>query len=120
MNHSNPKQLMHTIVPVGTFERKAIDLIGADGYDDLVWHVANNLTQGSLIQGAGGLRKTRFAVPGSGKGKSGGARVIYYYHSPGKPTLLLLIYTKANQDNLTDAQKAELKKLVDEIVDGFR
>jgi hypothetical protein len=36
-----------------------------------------------------------------------------------KPILLLLIYAKAYQDNLTDAQKAQLKKHVDAIIDEF-
>jgi hypothetical protein len=37
----------------------------------------------------------------------------------GKPLLLLLIYAKATQDNLTDAQKAQLRKHVDAIIDEF-
>lgn len=45
--------------------------------------------------------------------------MIYYYHNEDKPILLLLIYAKANQDNLTDAQKAQLKKHVDAIIDEF-
>jgi hypothetical protein len=54
-----------------------------------------------------------------GKGKSGGTRVIYNYHNDAKPILLLLIYAKADQDNLTDAQKEQLKKHVDAIDDEF-
>jgi hypothetical protein len=34
------------------------------------------------------------------------------------PFSMLLIYAKAKQDNLTDAQKAQLKKLVDAIIAG--
>jgi hypothetical protein len=36
-----------------------------------------------------------------------------------KPILLLLIYAKADQENMTDAQKAQLKKHVDAIIDEF-
>jgi hypothetical protein len=108
---------MQTLVPIGTFEEKARKLLGKAGFDDLLEFLARRPNAGRIIQGTGGLRKVRFARPG--KGKSGGARVIYYYHNGTKPILLLLIYTKAVQDNLTDAQKAQLKKHVNAIIDEF-
>ena len=108
---------MQTLVPIGTFEEKARKLLGRAGFDDLLEFLARRLKAGRIIQGTGGLRKIRFAR--SGKGKSGGARVIYYYHNDTRPILLLLIYAKADQDNLTDAQKAQLKKHVNAIIDMF-
>ena len=36
-----------------------------------------------------------------------------------KPILLLLIYAKARQENLTSGQKTRLKKYVDQIIDEF-
>lgn len=108
---------MQTLVPIGTFEEKARKLLGRTGFDDLLEFLARRPKAGRMIQGTGGLRKVRFARPG--KGKSGGARVIYYYHNDTKPILLLLIYAKANQDNLTDAQKAQLKRHVNAIIDEF-
>jgi hypothetical protein len=108
---------MQTLVPIGTFEEKARKLLGKAGFDNLMEFLARRPKAGRLIQGTGGLRKVRFAQPG--KGKSGGARVIYYYHNDTKPILLLLIYAKAVQDSLTDAQKAQLKKNVNAIIDEF-
>ena len=108
---------MQTLVPIGTFEEKARKLLGKAGFDDLLEYLARRPKAGRIIQGTGGLRKVRFARPG--QGKSGGARVIYYYHNDTKPILLLLIYAKADQDNLTDAQKAQLKKHVSAIIDKF-
>ena len=108
---------MQTLVPIGTFGEKARKLLGKAGFDDLLEFLARRPKVGRIIQGTGGLRKVRFAQPG--KGKSGGARVIYYYHNDTKPILLLLIYAKAIQDNLTDAQKAQLKKNVNAIIDEF-
>ena len=72
---------------------------------------------GDLIQGTGGLRNVRVARTGSGR--RGGARVIYYYHKQDQPTLLLQIYTKAQQENLTTSQKKQLKAIIDGIVDDF-
>ena len=108
---------MQTLVPIGTFEEKARKLLGRTGFDDLLEFLARRPKAGRIIQGTGGLRKVRFARPG--KGKSGGARVIYYYRNDTRPILLLLIYAKANQDNLTDAQKAQLKRHVNAIIGEF-
>ena len=45
--------------------------------------------------------------------------LIYYYHNAQKPILLLLIYAKARQENLTSGQKSRLKKYVDQIIEKF-
>ena len=108
---------MQTLVPIGTFEDKARRLLGKTGFDDMLEFLARRPKAGRIIQGTGGMRKVRIARPGGGK--SGGARVIYYYHDGQKPILLLLIYAKADQENMTNKQKARLKKYVDEIIDEF-
>jgi hypothetical protein len=92
-------------------------LLGDAGFDDMLEFLANRPKAGRIIAGTGGLRKVRVARPG--RGKSAGTRVIYYYHNEDRPILLLLIYAKADQDNLTDAQKARLKKHVDAVIDEF-
>ncbi len=108
---------MQTLVPIGTFERKACRLLGKAGFDDLLEFLARRPKAGRVIQGTGGLRKVRVARPG--KGKSGGTRIIYYYHNEDTPIFLLLIYAKADQENLTNSQKAQLKKYVDAIIGEF-
>ncbi len=108
---------MQTLVPIGTFEEKARKLLGKVDFDAMLEFLARRPKAGRIIQGTGGLRKVRYAQPG--KGKSSGTRVIYYYHNDTKPILLLLIYAKADQDNLTHTQKAQLKKHVAAIIDEF-
>lgn len=108
---------MQTLVPIGTFENKGRRLHGKTGFDHLLEFLARRPRAGKIVQGTGGLRKARFARPG--KGKTGGTRFIYYYHDDSRPILLLLIYAKAEQDNLTDAQKAQLKKHVKAIIGEF-
>lgn len=53
----------------------------------LVDYLAYNPAAGDLIQGTGGVRKLRWAL--EGRGKSGGARVIYFYHDAGMPIFAL-------------------------------
>lgn len=108
---------MQTLVPIGSFEAPARKLLGDAGFEAMLELLARRPKAGRLIQGTGGLRKVRVARPG--RGKSGGVRVIYYYHNEDKPILLLLIYAKAKQENLTPAQKAQLKQYVEAIIDEF-
>ena len=58
----------------------------------LVDHLARNPLAGDLIPGTGGLRKLRWAL--EGRGKRGGARVVYYYHSDAMPIFALTAYAK--------------------------
>ena len=65
----------------------------------------------------GGVRKIRWAL--GGKGKRGGARVIYYYHSERLPLFLLTAYAKNEKPNLTKAERNAIKRLVQILVTGY-
>ena len=72
---------------------------------------------GDLIRGTGGLRKARWSV--HGRGKRGGARVIYYWVTKRHQMLMLLIYPKSARDDLTADEQKLLAKLVEqELADG--
>jgi len=64
--------------------------------------------KGDLIPKTGGLRKIRMAT--GSQGKSGSARVIYFLATK-EVIWLIMAYPKNIKDNLTDAEKSELKKL---------
>lgn len=64
-------------------------------------------TRGDVIPHAGGLRKVRMRLPG--RGKSGGARVIYL-HLPQQDTIVLFyLYTKAHRESLNPEQLRRLR-----------
>lgn len=67
---------------------------------------------GDVIRGSGGLRKVRWSV--AGRGKRGGVRVIYYWMTESGRILMLYIYQKNRQDDLTPDQLKQLKKIVEE------
>ncbi len=67
---------------------------------------------GRVIPGSGGLRKIRWV--GSGKGKRGGLRVIYYWIVSQDQIYLLYAYKKSQQEDLTSEQLKSLKDLVEE------
>ena len=62
------------------------------------------------MEGTGGIRKVR--LPISGKGKRGGVRVCYTDFEEYEIIYLITAFTKAEKENLSDAEKAALKKLV--------
>ena len=65
----------------------------------------------SVIPGTGGLRKIRWRVEGSGT--RGGVRVIYYWYPGPDVILMLMIYAKTEQDDLTAQQKRVIRQLVE-------
>jgi hypothetical protein len=67
---------------------------------------------GKIISGSGGLRKIRWSI--SGHGKRGGIRVIYYWFASLDKILMLFVYSKNEQDDLTLKQLKMLKKIVEE------
>jgi mRNA-degrading endonuclease RelE of RelBE toxin-antitoxin system len=71
---------------------------------------------GDLIRGSHGLRKLRWSA--SGRGKRGGARVIYYWYVPGERIYLIYAYAKSVQDDLTRDQVKILADLMKDIING--
>ncbi|MBR4255920.1 MAG: type II toxin-antitoxin system RelE/ParE family toxin [Clostridia bacterium] len=65
---------------------------------------------GAVMRGTGGVRKMRFAF--EHRGKSGSIRVIYIDFEVYEKIYLITAYTKAEKDNLSDAEKNELKQLI--------
>ncbi|HET6527902.1 MAG TPA: type II toxin-antitoxin system RelE/ParE family toxin [Balneolaceae bacterium] len=67
---------------------------------------------GDVIKGSGGIRKVRWA--GSGRGKRGGIRVIYFYYKNDNQIYMLYAYPKSKKDDLSKDQLKQLKRLVEE------
>jgi mRNA-degrading endonuclease RelE of RelBE toxin-antitoxin system len=65
-----------------------------------------------VISGTGGARKAQMRV--SGRGKSGGYRVIYYLFSE-DAVWLLTIYDKVQKEDLTAAEEKRIHQLIQEI-----
>ena len=98
------------IVETSVFSRQVQDLLEPESYRLLQVELIRNPEAGAIIRGTGGLRKIRWA--GSGRGKRGGTRVIYYWARSRSTLLMLLAYPKNVQDDLTSAQRKALKALV--------
>lgn len=100
------------IAETPTFTRQVRELLDEESYRQLQLELVDNPERGSLIPGSGGLRKLRWH--GSGRGKRGGVRVIYYWATERVTILLLLAYPKNEREDLTPAQVAVLRRVIEE------
>ena len=92
------------------FTRQIKELVGDDQYRELQLRLVAYPDAGDLIPRSGGLRKIRMGV--SGRGRRGGARVIYYWATAKDQIYMLLAYAKNVQDDLTEDQLKTLRALV--------
>jgi len=84
----------------------------ADNDREFQSRIIANPAIGVLIRGSGGTRKVRVAV--GSRGRSGGARVIYYWAVRKDVILLLYAYPKNARADLTPKQVSQLAKAVKE------
>jgi len=99
------------IVETRAFTARIRELLSDDEYRLLQNDLVARPDLGSVMRGTGGLRKVRWR--GSGRGKRGGIRVIYYWHVVSDRLLMLLAYPKNERDDLTADQRAALRKVVE-------
>jgi mRNA-degrading endonuclease RelE of RelBE toxin-antitoxin system len=100
------------IIETSVFTRRVLKLLSDDDYGILQQHLVADPEAGDLVRGSGGLRKIRWTL--QGRGKRGGVRVIYYWAARQQIILMLLIYSKNEQDDLAPGQLEMLKRTVEE------
>ena len=94
------------------FTRQICELVDDDRYRELQAALVVRPDAGDVIPRSGGLRKIRIAA--SGRGKRGGARVIYYWVVSRDQIYMLLCYAKNVQDDLSEDQLRTLRALIRE------
>jgi RelE toxin of RelE / RelB toxin-antitoxin system len=98
-----------TVLQLPKFKAEATELIGADGIEALAVYLIDHPDAGDVIPGACGARKLRWAA--KGKGKRGGARVIYVYAVIAARIYLLRCYAKNVRTDLTADEKKALRQI---------
>lgn len=106
-----------TVLETGRFVKDSKRLMSDAEREQLVAFVGADPEAGEIIPETGGVRKLRWAL--SGRGKRGGARVIYYYHCERIPVFLLAAYAKNEKANLSRAERNAMKRLVPILVSGY-
>ena len=95
------------------FSKYVYEYLSEDEYIGLQSLLVLYPKSGRVVPGSGGVRKIRWAM--SGKGKSGGVRIIYYFKPNDNEIWLLTIYSKNEVENIP---AHILRKIAKEIEDG--
>ena len=98
-----------TVLQLPKFKAEATELIGAGGIEAVAVYLIDHPGAGVVIPGAGGARKLRWAA--KGRGKRGGARIIYLYVVIAARIYLLRCYAKNGRTDLTSDERRELRQI---------
>jgi mRNA-degrading endonuclease RelE of RelBE toxin-antitoxin system len=94
------------------FTRRIVRELSDDEYRDLQEALLHRPTLGDLMPGTSGVRKLRWRE--EHRGKRGGLRIIYYWHAGLAVFVMLFIYGKNEQKDLTPEQRRMLARVIRE------
>jgi len=101
------------VIATRGYERGAARLLTAEARMVAEAEIVARPDAWPVIAGTGGARKPRIALPG--RGKRGGARVIYFVLTLRGAPYLLDIYAKNAKEDLTSADKQEIRRRIEAI-----
>lgn len=107
---NQPVETALKVIETPLFTQRIYQVMRDDEYRELQNVLIENPTLGKIIPKSGGIRKLRWK--GSGRGKRGGSRVIYYWITREETLLMLYLYKKADQKDLTPERIKRLRTLV--------
>src|SRR5580700_12281440 len=96
-----------TVLQLPKFKAEATGLIGSEGIEAVALFLIDHPDAGDVIPGVDGVRKLRWAA--KGKGKRGGARIIYLYVVVAARIYLMQCYVKNVKTDLTAGEKKQLR-----------
>jgi len=106
-----------TVIETPPFIRRAAKRLSNDEVTFVIDTIANKPTLGAVIEGSGGFRKARFAM--GGRGKSGGAKVIYYFYNSTMPVFLMDVFIKNEKANYSKGERNQLAKMAAHLKSTF-
>ncbi len=102
-----------TVLQLPKLKTEATELIGTDGIEALAGYLIEHPDAGDLIPGSRGVRKLRWAA--KGKGRRGGARIIYLYVVIAAQIYLIRCYSKSVKKDLTADEKKQLRQIAAQL-----
>ncbi len=97
-------------IETSAFTKRVTGYLTDDEYLGLQMFLLERPDAGQIVRGTGGVRKLRWAI--TGRGKSGGLRVIYYWRVSNDEIWLLTMYSKNERENISSHI---LKQIAEEI-----
>ena len=99
------------IIETPIFTKRVLEILSEDEYHLFQISLIEKPDAGRVIQGSGGIRKIRWS--GSGRGKRGGSRILYYWYNEQDVLMMLFIFRKNEIDDLNKDQLNKLRKIVE-------
>ena len=109
---------MHTVVETPPYLADAERVFTEEERVAVVDTVSDDPRCGVVIPGTGGVRKLRVAA--GGRGKRGGARVIYLFGGDDLPVFLLAAFAKNERADLTPKERNELRRITAKMLADYR
>jgi hypothetical protein len=97
-----------TFIELESFASVRDKYLDDDEFAEFQWYLATQPDAGDVIPGSGGCRKLRWAL--AGRGKRGGARVIYFLRLASGQIVLVTMYGKNVRENVDSALLKRLKE----------
>ncbi len=107
---------MFTFVELEPFARARIQLLDDDEFSRLQLHLIAQPGAGDVIPGSDGCRTLRWAL--AGRGKRGGARVVYFLRLRADEIVLVTMYAKNVRDNIEPKLLRELRRIYEKNRSG--
>jgi hypothetical protein len=106
--------MFNTTVELPAYRSYAEKHLSEEERQGIIDYLAEHPKAGDVMRGTGGVRKLRWGK--GSRGKSGGVRVIYYFHDERLPLYLLTLFAKNEQSNLTEEERNTLASLAGVLV----
>ena len=100
-------------IEASAFTKHIYEYLSEDEYLGFQGYLVQYPEAGKVVPGSGGVRKVRWAI--SGKGKSGGVRVIYYFKKQDDEIWLLTIYSKNETENIPAHVLRQIAKEIENV-----
>ena len=107
---------LQTVVETPAFLTAAKGVLAESERVELVTMVAENPEAGVSL--GGGIRKVRIALPG--RGRRGGARVLFLFSGEDIPVFLLTVFAKNEKADLNTRERTALIAAAKKMVEGYR
>lgn len=102
---------MFTFIELAPFAAVRDKYLDDDQFGELQTFLAEHPDAGDVIPGSDGCRKLRWSAPG--RGKRGGARVIYFLRLSAETIVLVTLYGKNVRDNIEPGVLKSLREKFD-------
>jgi len=108
-----PYDSVMVFIETSTFTKLVYEYLSDEEYLGLQSYLLQHPNAGTIIPRSGGIRKLRWAL--EGRGKRGGARVIYYWKQADDEIWMITLYPK---NEISTIPGHILKKIAEEIKNG--